>query len=135
MASAATPKSNESHADEKNAEVKSNATTAAEKKEANKQAEDNRKESAERAAAVATPSASAAIPVDDTAVTQPPFTQPSTHVDKDGVERITSGTDLDGWVPAPSDPHPSQVEAAKERNKKFEAEAKERADAVKKANA
>jgi len=128
-------KSNESNADAKNAEVKTNATTAAEKKEANKQAEDNREASLERAAAVFTPSAAAAIPVDDTAVAQPPFTQPSTHVDKHGTERITSGTDLDGWVPAPSEPHPSQVEAAKARNEKFEAEAKERADAVKKANA
>lgn len=109
-------------------------TKASSTTDANQQGQDNRDESLDRAASIMTSSADAAFPVDDTAVSQPPFTQPSTHVDKDGVERITSGTDLDGWIPAPSDPHPSQVEAADERNAKFEAEAEERAATVKKAS-
>jgi hypothetical protein len=122
-------------ADEKATETKTRATTAAEEKKADKQAEENRKESLEREVAVGTSTASAAVPLDDTAISQPPFTQPSTHVDKDGIERITSGTDVDGWSPAPTEPHESQVKAAAERNERFEREAKERQEAAKRANA
>lgn len=94
--------------------------------DSDKEAEESREKSRERSAAIFTSTANAAVPVDDTAVSQPPSVQPATHTDRDGTERITSGTDTDGWEPAPVDPHPSQVEAAEERNARFEEESAER---------
>lgn len=107
-------------------DVKVNKENDGDHGDSDKEAEESRERSRERAAAVFTSTASAAVPVDDTAVSQPPSVQPATHTDRDGVERITSGTDTDGWEPAPVDPHPSQVEAAEERNARFEEESKER---------
>ena len=94
--------------------------------DSDKEAEESRQADRERSAAIFTSTASAAVPVDETGVQQPASVQPATHTDRDGVERITSGTDTDGWEPAPVDPHPSQVEAAEERNKRFDEESKER---------
>jgi hypothetical protein len=102
------------------------ADNAGDSSDSAREAEENQRLSKERAAAVFTSTANAAVPVDDTAVSQPPSVQPATHTDRVGVERITSGTDTDGWEPAPTDPHPSQVEAAEERNAKFDEESKER---------
>lgn len=108
--------------------------TEAERKESEKEAEEAREEANERAAAVAAPSGEAAIPVDDNAISQPPVPTASTHVDKDGVERITSGTDIDGWTPAPVDPHPSQVEAAEKRNAAIDKQREETMEASRKAS-